>query len=235
MPVALPLRISILPSSNPFGLSNVSNGRSSPDFADLDGDGDLDLLVGGANGGQKYFENTGSLSSPAFAPGILDAFGLNDVGKNANPTFADLNSNGLYDVYIGNKDADTSFFENITIHDGGQIDVSTMVVNCLQLDQSASPHPSTNSMTPAPLMVIPPNPVMRTQPPSQARSPSPIPLTALQTPASPSAPMPQTVPLKLMSPLASGPTHQMQTSTAMTPSPFKSPTTTTTTKHKSSP
>ena len=62
-------------SINPFGLASVQSSKSNPAFVDIDGDGDLDALVGEQNGNVAYFENTGSSSSPAFAGYVNDPFG----------------------------------------------------------------------------------------------------------------------------------------------------------------
>ncbi|MGR0189119.1 FG-GAP-like repeat-containing protein [Azospirillum aestuarii] len=49
---------------SPFGLGSVSN-YSNPAFADLDGDGDLDALIGVGNGGLVYYRNVGTSVAPA--------------------------------------------------------------------------------------------------------------------------------------------------------------------------
>ena len=53
---------------------------STPSFADLDGDGDLDAVVGEAVGTLHYFENTGSAIAPAFTERTGAANPFNGVG-----------------------------------------------------------------------------------------------------------------------------------------------------------
>ena len=52
---------------NPSGIPSLP--FSQPRLADLDGDGDFDLILGSIDGAPLYFENVGSAGSPAFARG----------------------------------------------------------------------------------------------------------------------------------------------------------------------
>jgi hypothetical protein len=99
------------PVTNPFGLTDVGGG-AVPAFADLDGDGDLDALVGESYGATLVFENTGSATAPAFGPPATNPFGLSDVGDNAAPTAADLDGDGDLDVFVGGFDGRTRLFSN---------------------------------------------------------------------------------------------------------------------------
>ena len=57
---------------NPFnGL--IAGGFSAPEFVDLNGDGNLDLIVGNQVGEIHYFKNTGTDASPEFSPTSLTA------------------------------------------------------------------------------------------------------------------------------------------------------------------
>ncbi|WP_040845975.1 FG-GAP-like repeat-containing protein, partial [Thiorhodococcus drewsii] len=99
------------PVTNPFGLSDVGS-FATPTFADLDGDGDLDALIGNKAGNSLYFENTGNATSAAFASALTNPFGLSDVDNRSNPTFADLDGDGDLDALIGEYFGDSLYFEN---------------------------------------------------------------------------------------------------------------------------
>ncbi|MCX7084520.1 MAG: FG-GAP-like repeat-containing protein, partial [Methylococcales bacterium] len=98
-------------TANPFGLSDVGL-FASPTFVDIDGDGDLDALVGNGDGNTLFYQNTGTASSAAFAAATTNPFGLTNVGNNGKPTFIDIDGDGDLDAFIGNYNGDTLFYQN---------------------------------------------------------------------------------------------------------------------------
>jgi hypothetical protein len=98
-------------ASNPFGPAALTN-VPTPTLADLDGDGDLDALVGNASGSTLFFENTGSATAPSLAAPLTDPFGLADVGTYAAPALADLDGDGDLDALVGNGAGNSLFFQN---------------------------------------------------------------------------------------------------------------------------
>ncbi len=85
---------------------------AAPTFADIDGDGDLDAFVGNKDGNTRYYQNTGTASSPSFAAALTNPFNLTDVGSVARPALADIDGDGDLDAFVGNNDGNTLYFEN---------------------------------------------------------------------------------------------------------------------------
>lgn len=101
------------PVENPFGFVVDSTSYIGGfGVADLDGDGDYDLLMGGYYGAIQYVENTGTASSPAFGPTQTNPFGLSSTYYYAFITTADLDDDGDIDVLVGEYYGDLVYFEN---------------------------------------------------------------------------------------------------------------------------
>ncbi len=80
--------------------------------ADIDGDGDLDVLAWVPYVGVKLLTNTGTAQSPAFGAPVLDPFGLTGEEFGSMPALADIEGDGDLDVFVGQKSGHTRFFEN---------------------------------------------------------------------------------------------------------------------------
>jgi hypothetical protein len=83
---------------NPSGIPSFT--FSQPRFADLDGDGDLDFLLGNTNRSPVFIENTGSANAPAFAPGNDIAAGVSGLDAEVG-VCADLDADGDLDLVTG--------------------------------------------------------------------------------------------------------------------------------------
>jgi large repetitive protein len=99
------------PAVGAFGLTDVGF-NSAPAFGDIDGDGDLDALIGERYGNTYFFENTGTALAPAFAAPIANAFGLPNVGMRASPALGDIDADGDLDLFLGELGGNLLFFEN---------------------------------------------------------------------------------------------------------------------------
>jgi len=91
-------------------------GWPSPNFADFDSDADLDLLCGEFLDGFTYFENTGTRTSPNYAPGrrlkTRDGKPLAMDLQMITPTAIDWDKDGDFDLIVGDEDGRVAFIEN---------------------------------------------------------------------------------------------------------------------------
>ncbi len=88
-----------------------------PSFADLDSDGDDDMIIGDYNGVLHYYNNTAGAGNTATfvltAPQMTDLDGITiDVGLHAAPTLFDIDKDGDFDLIIGERNGNINYYEN---------------------------------------------------------------------------------------------------------------------------
>jgi len=88
---------------------------SVPTFGDWDMDGDFDLLVGNGDGRVYYYQNEGTPYTFSFSL-IADYYDSIDVGDRATPVLNDFDSDGDWDLFIGESEGGLHFYKNLTLN-----------------------------------------------------------------------------------------------------------------------
>lgn len=98
---------------NPLRKFDVGN-NAVPAFADMDGDGDLDVLIGGRSGKHLYLRNKGKADNPKFQlrKGDKDPFDRFEFGSKFAPLFSDPDDDGDYDLLYGTENGTVGYYRN---------------------------------------------------------------------------------------------------------------------------
>ncbi len=91
---------------------NDAGYNSYPTFADLDNDGDYDLLIGRDLATLVYYKNNGNNKIPSWVQNGSVFSGVESTTYWKDPVLADLDKDGDFDLLYGTADGDLYYYQN---------------------------------------------------------------------------------------------------------------------------
>lgn len=103
-----------LTAEDVFQLNQFSQASThfAPTFGDLDGDEDLDALIGEVNGQLFYAENTAGPGQPMTFASVQYAYMGINIGFYSRPQLVDVNGDQLLDILVGEQSGNINYFQN---------------------------------------------------------------------------------------------------------------------------
>lgn len=122
---------------------NISGDLSViPSLGDMDGDTDIDMLVGLFDGKIDYYRNEGTVNSPdfVFQGKLTDSSGeIIDIGTIAAPFLLDVDNDGDLDLSVGEFSGKFNYFENTGNQSFFEFTESVLFYGNLDVGDNSSP------------------------------------------------------------------------------------------------
>ncbi len=86
--------------------------NTTPTLGDLDGDGDLDMLVGENSGWLNFYRNDGTKTAPKFTL-VSEEYENIKIGRRSAPHLVDIDNDGDLDLLLGSEADGVALFRNV--------------------------------------------------------------------------------------------------------------------------
>jgi len=118
---------------------DVAYSNSVPALADLDADGDLDLLLGTFNRDVRLFRNEGTSAAPRFVAASEDPIADLPRGSYSTPALGDLDGDGDLDLVVGESSGEVNLFENAGGPSEPRFELVTEAISEIDVGSRSSP------------------------------------------------------------------------------------------------